>query len=90
MHLLDRFMSQNDTDLFMTTTASANSEPALKMFEWSKVTSRRVEQIGRSGLQTGLAKRFESQNADCYPSAGTFDHSTFLRPALNWRLQSWS
>lgn len=37
MHLLDRFMSQNDTDLFMTTTASANSEPALKMFEWSKV-----------------------------------------------------
>ena len=37
MHLLDRFMSQNNTDLFMTTTASANSEPALKMFEWSRV-----------------------------------------------------
>jgi hypothetical protein len=37
MHLLDRFMSQNDTDLFMTTTASANSEPVLKMFEWSRV-----------------------------------------------------
>jgi hypothetical protein len=37
MYLLDRFMSQNDTDLFMTTTASANSERALKMFEWSRV-----------------------------------------------------
>jgi Acetyltransferase (GNAT) domain len=37
MHLLDRFMSQNDTDLFVTTTASANSERALRMFEWSRV-----------------------------------------------------
>jgi hypothetical protein len=37
MHLLDHFMNQNETDLFVTTTASANSEPALKMFEWSRV-----------------------------------------------------
>ena len=36
MLLLDRLMSQKDTDLIVSTTVSSNSEPALKLFEWSK------------------------------------------------------
>jgi hypothetical protein len=44
MLLLDCLMNQKQTDLVLSTTVSANSEPVLKLFEWSKAPSGRWDQ----------------------------------------------
>src|SRR5258707_5903202 len=36
MLVLDRFMRQSDGDLIVSTTVSPRSEPALRVFEWSR------------------------------------------------------
>jgi len=87
MNLLDRLMSQGDTDLFLTTTASPKSERALKMFDWSRVP---VKAFDRSAFwitsYAGFAKSFLNLKAVpvpgllCYPvSAALFCRDIFGR-----------